>query len=406
MQPFFYHWIFFSQALRGLGGFSLVKKNSFLAGRWKEQGTALSPPNFSALFSWVHSWVRQPLCCALEIGSSPGAANYQHHGFFMAGREEEQGTAPFPPYHRPVLPDEVGLWMDAKPGELIIDGTLGGGGHSELFLRKNATVLGIDRDPQAIEYASNRLRSFGTFFRPFLANYAEMRQHPGLADGQLVDGVLLDLGVSSHQIDTAERGFSFQKDGPLDMRMGPDAALSAEQFVNEASEDELLRALRDFGEEPQARRICRLIVERRKKKAFHRTGDLASCIEQALGRHGRIHPATRTFQAIRMRVNQELAMLIKALAEATACLKPNGRLLVITFHSLEDKIAKHFYQHHAKPMIDDPTWPAPRENSENFLSLPVRKAIGPGQKELSINPRARSAKLRVALRNTRPHLPS
>jgi len=406
MQPFFYHWKFLSLAMRCLGGIPLVKKDSFLAGRRKGQGTALSPPIFSALASWVQSWMPQPLCCAIETGAGLRAATHHHHGFLMAGREEEQGTAPFPPYHRPVLPDEVDFWMDAKPGDLIIDGTLGGGGHSEMFLRKSATVLGVDRDPQAIEYAGDRLRPFGTSFRPFLANYAEMRQHPGLAYGQLVDGVLLDLGVSSHQIDTAERGFSFQKDGPLDMRMGPDAALSAEQFVNEASEEELLRALRDFGEEPQARRICRLIVERRKKTPFVRTGDLASCIEQALGRHGRIHPATRTFQAIRMRVNQELDMLTRALVEATACLKPNGRLLVITFHSLEDKIAKHFFQHHAKPMIDDPTWPAPRENPLFYLTLPVRKAIGPGQKELSTNPRARSAKLRVALRNNRSFVSS
>jgi 16S rRNA (cytosine1402-N4)-methyltransferase len=362
-----------------------------MAGRVGEQGTAPRPPIFSA-------FLPTPLLAGNAIALTESAARLPHD-FLMAGRVEEQGTAPLPPYHLPVLPDEVVQWMDAKTGDVIIDGTLGGGGHSEMLLETGATVLGIDRDPQAIAHASQRLARFGDAFEPFQANYAEMEKHPALPASGKVQGILLDLGVSSHQLDCAERGFSFQKDGPLDMRMGPDTIMSAADFVNDAPEAELLQTLREFGEEPQARRITQLIVERRRKQPFTRTADLANCIESALGRHGRTHPATRTFQAIRMRVNEELALLQRAFQASLRCLAPGGRLLVITFHSLEDRQVKQWMQHHAKPYIDDPTWPAPRDNPAHHLTLPVRKAISAGKKELSSNPRARSAKLRVALRN-------
>lgn len=377
-----------------------VRSVRFLAGRREEQGTAPLP----LFFPQWDAWVLGKACgtpSLATVGSS-FATNGVPDLFLMAGRVGEQGTAPLPPYHLPVLPAEVVEWMEIQEGDVIIDGTLGGGGHTELFLEKDATVLAIDRDPDAIAHASQRLARFGEKLQIFQANYSQMADHPGLpADGK-VKGILLDLGVSSHQLDCAERGFSFQKDGPLDMRMGPNAIMTAETFVNEANEIQLLKALREFGEEPQAKKITQLIVERRKKKPFTRTGDLASCIEQAIGRHGKTHPATRTFQAIRMSINEELALLHLALEKALHCLQPGGKLLVITFHSLEDRIVKHFMQHRSKPFIDDPTWPAPRDNPEYHLTLPVRKAISAGSKELSSNPRARSAKLRVALRNNQP----
>jgi 16S rRNA (cytosine1402-N4)-methyltransferase len=372
-----------------------VAQTFLMAGRGEEQGTAPLPPIFSHIM---------PLCTAtgpgtMDLINGPISQRGAHQQILMAGREEEQGTAPLPPYHLPVLPDEVDEWMNAKPGDVIIDGTLGGGGHTSLFLQKGATVLGIDRDPDAIAHATKRFAACGSSLIPFQANYSEMASHPGMpADGK-VNGILLDLGVSSHQLDCAERGFSFQHDGPLDMRMGPNAVMTAADFVNRSSETELIQVLREFGEEPQARRIAQLITERRKKSPFSRTADLAGCIEKALGRHGRTHPATRTFQAIRMRVNEELHLLHQALEAAIDCLAPGGRLLVITFHSLEDRMVKQFFQHRSKPYIDDPTWPAPRDNPEYQLTLPVRKAISAGPQEIKSNPRARSAKLRVALRN-------
>ena len=394
---------------RGVSGMmtSMAKKKPSLAqrflmaGRAEEQGTAPLPLFFSAMTP----------CCA---GAAPAVAHISlelcaqsapTNDFLMAGRVEEQGTAPLPPYHLPVLPNEVEEWMNAQPGDVIIDGTLGGGGHTSLFLAKGATVLGIDRDPQAIDYATRRLASYGNKLIPFQANYSEMAAHPGMPASGKVHGILLDLGVSSHQLDCAERGFSFQKDGPLDMRMGPNAVMTAAEFVNQASESEMIQVLREFGEEPQARRIASLIADRRSRQPFTRTSDLAGCIEHALGRHGRTHPATRTFQAIRMRVNEELAILHRTLDVALRCLAENGRLLVITFHSLEDRMVKQFLQHRAKPYIDDPTWPAPRDNPEHYLSLPTRKAISASPAELHSNPRARSAKLRVALRNNRSITP-
>ncbi len=317
----------------------------------------------------------------------------------MAGREGEKGTAPPPPYHLPVLADEVSHWMNASAGQHIIDGTLGGGGHSEIFLQQGASVLAIDRDSDALEYASRRLYKYRENFHPWQANYAEMPHHPALEMMGKADGILLDLGVSSHQLDCAERGFSFQKDGPLDMRMGSDAICSAAEFVNQATEEELTHCFKSLGEEPQARRIARAITDHRKKIPFSRTAELAGCIEALLGRHGKTHPATRTFQAIRMHINQEMPKLQEALHAALTCLKPGGRLLIITFHSLEDTAVKQFLHEHAKPTIDDPTWPAAKPNPHHFLTLPVRKSIAPQRSEILRNPRARSAKLRVAIRN-------
>jgi 16S rRNA (cytosine1402-N4)-methyltransferase len=294
--------------------------------------------------------------------------------------------------------------MNPSANDLIIDGTLGGGGHTELFLKKGATVLAIDRDPDAIHHASQRFIDFQETFHSWQANYAEMPHHPRLCEGKKVDGILLDLGVSSHQLDSAERGFSFQKDGPLDMRMGLDAISSAADFVNHATEQELCQCFRSLGEEPHALRIARAIIQERTITPFTRTLELARCIEHLIGRHGKTHPATRCFQAIRMHINQEIPKLHKALHAALTCLKPGGKLLIITFHSLEDSAVKKFLHFHAQAQIDNPTWPSAKPNPEHYLTLPIRKSIVASRAEILCNPRSRSAKLRVALRNHNPLL--
>jgi 16S rRNA (cytosine1402-N4)-methyltransferase len=204
------------------------------------------------------------------------------------------------------------------------------------------------------------------------------------------------LGVSSRQLDSAERGFSFQKDGPLDMRMGPSSPRTAADVVNGWSEAELVKILFEFGEESKARRIAAAIVKRRETKAFDTTLDLANFIEKTIGRHGRTHPATRTFQAIRMAVNEELESLAAALEAVPSVLKPGGRLLIITFHSLEDRMVKRFLKHRSTAFLDDPGWPEPRPNPDYQFRLLAKKAIAPTPEEISRNPRARSAKLRVA----------
>ncbi len=299
-------------------------------------------------------------------------------------------------YHLPVFPVEVAEWMQPAPGKWIIDGTLGGGGHSEIFLEAGATVLGIDRDPEALAHARARLGAFGDRFSTWEGNFSQLREIPAIQNGERADGLLLDLGVSSRQLDSAARGFSFMREGPLDMRMGPSSPRTAAEVVNEWSEQELTRIFFEFGEEPKARRIAAAIVKQRATKLFETTTELASCIEAAIGRHGRTHPATRAFQAIRMAVNEELESLAAALDAASFVLKPGGRLLVITFHSLEDRMVKRFLRHWSTPFIDDPAWPEPRPNPDLQFQLLARKAIIPTAGETSRNPRARSAKLRVA----------
>jgi len=299
-------------------------------------------------------------------------------------------------YHLPVFPAAVTEWMAAGPDSFIIDATLGGGGHSEMLLNSGARVLGIDRDPEALAHARERLARFGTRFDTWEGNFARMLEVPRLQRGERADGLLLDLGVSSRQLDCAARGFSFQREGPLDMRMGPSCAQSAAEIVNGWPEADLTRMLFEVGEEPKARRIAAAIVRRRSVRPFATTTDLAEVIEKAVGRHSRIHPATRSFQAIRMTVNEELASLTKALGAAAGVLKPGGRLLVITFHSLEDRIVKHFLRQHSAPFIDDPGWPEPRANPNCQFRLLARKAISPTLEETTRNPRSRSAKLRVA----------
>lgn len=299
-------------------------------------------------------------------------------------------------YHLPVFAGELRAWMAAEPDQFIVDGTLGGGGHSEVFLEAGAKVLGIDRDPEALIHARTRLAAYADRFSTWEGNFSQLQEIPEIRNGRRADGLLLDLGVSSRQLDSPARGFSFMREGPLDMRMGPSSPHTAAQVVNQWDEADLVRVLFEFGEEPQARRIAAAIVRQRSIRPFETTLELAACIENAVPRHGRTHPATRAFQAIRMVVNEELESLGAALTAAPGILKPGGRLLIITFHSLEDRMVKRFLRHRSAPFMDDPGWPEPRANPDCQFQLLARKAITPTAEEISLNPRARSAKLRVA----------
>ena len=207
---------------------------------------------------------------------------------------------------------------------------------------------------------------------------------------------MLDLVVSSRQLENAERGFSLLHNGPLDMRMDPRNRLTAATIVNEYSTEQLTRLFRELGEEPAARRIASLIVKMRKTAPFHETLPLARAIEKAVGRHGRLHPATQVFQALRMEVNDELGALQEGLGVLTARLQTGGRIAVISFHSLEDRMVKDFFRHHSREWLDKPEWPAPQRNPDYDLKLITAKPVVPTQEEQRANPRSRSAKLRVA----------
>jgi 16S rRNA (cytosine1402-N4)-methyltransferase len=329
-----------------------------------------------------------------NAATAPGWLSVRHSPTFpRADFSESPGAAD---YHLPVLPAETAEWMAAGEGKFIIDGTLGGGGHSEMFLKAGARVLGVDRDPEALAHARARLAAYGDRFSTWEGNFSQLQEIPAIRAGQRVDGILLDLGVSSRQLDSAARGFSFMREGPLDMRMGPSSPRTAADVVNRLSEADLVRILFEFGEESKARRIASAMVRQREHKPFATTLDLAGFIERTIGRHGRTHPATKTFQAIRMAVNEELESLAAALAAAPSILKPGGRLLIITFHSLEDRMVKRFFRHRSTEFLDDPGWPEPRPNPDCQFRLLARKAILPSAEETSLNPRARSAKLRVA----------
>jgi 16S rRNA (cytosine1402-N4)-methyltransferase len=285
--------------------------------------------------------------------------------------------------------------LQPASGRVFLDGTLGGGGHSEALLAAGARVVGLDRDRESLAHASERLARFGDRFVPVRANFADAAEVPAVLAAAPYDGALLDLGVSSHQLDTPERGFSFRHDGPLDMRMDPSAGEPAALLVNSADEAELTRLFREYGEEPQARRVARAIVAERASLPFTRTGQLAALIEKVLGRRGRVHPATRVFQALRIAVNDELGSLRRALVALPPLLKAGARFVIITFHSLEDRAVKTIFRAGSERWLDRPEWPAPRPNPEwRFRDL-TRKALAAEAGEVARNPRARSARLRA-----------
>jgi 16S rRNA (cytosine1402-N4)-methyltransferase len=299
-------------------------------------------------------------------------------------------------YHRPVLLREVSELLKPKPGLLIVDGTCGGGGHTEALLESGAHVLALDQDPDAVQHVSERLAHFGRSLTVRQANFrhaANVLQELGVPS---IGGALLDLGVSSRQLENAQRGFSFVRSGPLDMRMNPRSKLTAAKVINEYGEEELTRLFRELGEEPAARRIASLIVKMRRTAPFRETLPLARAIEKLVGRHGRHHPATQVFQALRMEVNDELAALEEGLRVLNERLASGGRIAVITFHSLEDRIVKNFFRDHSQEWLDKPEWPEPRCNPDYDLELVTPKPVEPSDEEQRANPRSRSAKLRVA----------
>ncbi|HWB58842.1 MAG TPA: 16S rRNA (cytosine(1402)-N(4))-methyltransferase RsmH [Chthoniobacteraceae bacterium] len=321
----------------------------------------------------------------LEAGHVPGGRGEN----IMMPQDEHKG------YHEPVLLREAVEFIAPTPGRLVVDGTLGGGGHSEAFLAAGARVIGIDQDPEALAFASARIGETGGRFRAVRANFSEVEQVLNRLDIGPIDGGLLDLGVSSWQLDTAARGFSFMREGALDMRMDPAAATTAADIVNNASAEQLEGIFRNFGEEPAARRIAQRIVAAREKRPFATTLELAGVVEQASPRRGRTHPATRVFQALRIAVNRELEALTEALEQFGRRLTPGGRLGVITFHSLEDRIVKHYFKERSTEWIDRPEWPQPRANPLRIFKLLTPKPVIPGEEEQQRNPRSRSAKLRI-----------
>ncbi len=315
-------------------------------------------------------------------------------------------TGPEAPGHIPVLLDEVLHWLDPRPGGVYVDATVGAGGHAEAILARIAPtgtkaggrLIGVDRDAEALAIAGQRLAHYGAAVTLRHANFTAIREIVAEAGVEAVDGIVMDLGASSLQFEASERGFSFSRPGPLDMRMDRTQGLRAADLVNERSEDDLREIIRTYGEERWARRIARAIVRRR---PLETTDELADVVSRAIPRRAwprGIHPATRTFQALRIAVNRELEALEQALPQAVGALRGGGKLCVITFHSLEDRILKHTYLRLSRDCICPPGSPTCTCGHRRLVRILTRRPITPSLEELRSNPRARSAKLRVAER--------
>lgn len=306
------------------------------------------------------------------------------------------------PLHRPVMPVEALEMLDARQGGLFLDATLGLGGHTELILRASADncVIGFDRDAEAIALATERLAEFGQRFEAVHSDYRQIKtvlREKGIGP---VRGILADLGVSSFQFDTPERGFSFRfndADSPLDMRMDRTQSLTAADLVNRASERELADLIFEYGEERASRRIAKLIVAERAKTPIKTTAQLAGLIVRAVHQQGhwKIHPATRTFQALRIAVNRELDGLDQFVADAVESLDAGGRLVVITFHSLEDRIIKQAFRFQSGVCACPSSQPVCQCGAVKRVEVLTRRAVQPTEAEIAENPRARSAKLRA-----------
>ncbi len=307
--------------------------------------------------------------------------------------------------HIPVLAAEVHEGLAVQSGETVVDGTFGAGGHASLLaadLGGRGKLIAIDRDPEARTYFDRLSKNVGIQTRFLRGDFALLLRQ--LADnGVEADAILLDLGVSSMQIDRPERGFSYAADAPLDMRMDPSADVSAAGIVNEAGERDLATIFKRYGEERYARQIARAIVRRRKECPFERTGDLVETIRAAIpapARFGEGHPAKRVFQALRIAVNDELGSLEAALPAAFSMLRPNGRLAVISFHSLEDRIVKRFMRDLERGCDCPPDFPICVCGKKPQLRATRRKPIRPAAPELSANPRAASARLRIGVKTS------
>lgn len=312
----------------------------------------------------------------------------------------EARNLPF--YHQPIMTQEVLDLLRPAPGRVIFDGTLGGGGHTEALLQHGAEVVAMDQDDEALAYARARLASYGSRFCALKGNFRHITSVLAEAGVSGLDGMLIDIGVSSRHLDAAERGFSFAKDGPLDMRMDTSSSLTAAEILNHWPQEDIERLLRENAEEPNARRIARAICQDRVARPFTRTLELADLIARICPKHGKKHPATLTFQALRCEVNAELPALRDFLTQAPRWLKPGGRIAVISFHSIEDRIVKHAFQNYAAPFIDRPEWPAPKPNPLYCLKLITKKPLEASPEEVLLNPRARSARLRAAERLPEP----
>ena len=304
--------------------------------------------------------------------------------------------------HQPVLMNQTLNSLKLRPGGVYLDGTLGGGGHTEAILQAtepDGKVIGLDQDDEALAAASQRLKPFGERFCPIRANFAEMEQVLAAEGIAGLDGVLLDIGVSSHQLDEPERGFSYMQDGPLDMRMDRRGGQTAADLVAELSESELANLIYRYGEEKFSRRIARRIVEQRAQTPIESTKQLAELISAAIPaaqrRKEKQHPAKRTFQALRIAVNDELGVLERGLVAAFASLKSGGRLSVITFHSLEDRMVKNYFAGLAKGCECPPEFPVCVCGKQPQALLITKRPQTATEDELQSNPRARSAKLRT-----------
>jgi 16S rRNA (cytosine1402-N4)-methyltransferase len=305
--------------------------------------------------------------------------------------------------HVPVLADEVRQLLAIEPGETVVDATFGAGGHAALLasdLRGEGRLIAIDRDPTARTYFDRFRKQTGVQGRFLRGDFSVVLEQ--LADnGARADAILFDLGVSSMQIDRPERGFSYAADAPLDMRMDPSADYSARELVNQASERELTHIFRQYGEERYAKQIARAIARRRREEPFERTGELVETIKTAIpapARFGDGHPAKRVFQALRIAVNDELTALEDALPAALDLLNPGGRLAVISFHSLEDRIVKRFLRDEERGCTCPPDFPVCVCGQVPVLGATPRRAIRPSSRETASNPRAASARLRAAVK--------
>jgi 16S rRNA (cytosine1402-N4)-methyltransferase len=299
--------------------------------------------------------------------------------------------------HISVLLKESLAFLEPLKNEIFIDATLGLGGHTEAILSTGAKVIGIDQDDAAIQYAKKRLEKYKDTFEVYQANFSEIKQVIEEAEIEKVDGILADLGVSSLQLDSESRGFSFRFNAPLDMRMNPESGgETAAELLKRLSEFDIARIIYEYGEEKLSRRIARRIVERRERgEAIETTKELADICSSSYRSQEKIHPATRTFQALRIAVNGELEILEKFISDCVDSLNPNGRLVVISFHSLEDRIVKQAFQKLAGKCTCPPRFPICICKAEKKIEILTRKPVIPADSEMHINPRSRSAKLRA-----------
>lgn len=303
--------------------------------------------------------------------------------------------------HKSVLLKETVDGLNIRPDGIYADGTLGGGGHSFEVCRRlgeKGSIVGIDQDAAAIEAAGGRLKDFGEKVTIVRSNYCDMKSRLHELGIDKVDGIILDLGVSSYQLDTADRGFSYREDAPLDMRMDTRQAMTARDIVNEYSEMELYRVIRDYGEDKFARNIARHIVTAREKKPIETTGQLTEIIRKSIPMKYQKkggHPAKRTFQAVRIELNRELEVLRDSLDDMIELLNPGGRLCIITFHSLEDRIVKSAFKKNENPCVCPPDFPVCVCGKVSKGSIVTRKPILPSREEMESNSRSKSAKLRI-----------